>query len=447
MWLRESPRGQPPSLTERRCSDAVKRVVEPAADPADNEFQHVSSHGLQRQYTQQWMVEPSLSALKQAQDKLETTPRKQWRMGDRPTGRLVYLSEPEQVEIKEYDVPEPEPGAVLTEVEQANVCGSELHIWRGHHPEVNDGVLGHEVLCRVSELGEDVETDYAGNAVEEGDMVAPAYYITCQRCPSCQEGQFNLCQNAYQNWSKPPEESPHFHGTFATHYFIHPNQYFYKVPEGLDPSIAAGANCALSQMLYGLDKVGVEYGETVVVQGAGGLGLNTVAIAQERGAETIVIEGIDRRIDRARAFGADHVVDFREYETAAERAERVDELTDGVGADVGVEVAGVPEAFAEGIRFVRDGGRYLEVGNVSPGQLTEFDPGLLTRSALTIEAVVRYQPWYLQRALRFLERNAEKYPYEDLIDAHFQLSDVEEALAESDSRGVTRAALTPSHGD
>ncbi|WP_299236194.1 zinc-binding dehydrogenase [Natronomonas sp.] len=364
-------------------------------------------------------------------------------MTTRPTGKLAYLSEPERVEMREYEVPEPDPGAVLTEVEQANVCGSELHIWRGHHPEVKEGVLGHEVLCRVSELGAGVETDYAGEPIAAGDLIAPAYYVTCQRCHSCQRGQFNLCQNAYENWSKPPEEPPHFHGTFATHYVVHPDQYFYKVPEGLDPSIAAGANCALSQMLYGLDEIGVEYGDTVVVQGAGGLGLNTVAIAQERGAETIVIEGIDGRIDRARAFGADHVIDFREYDTVEARAERVRELTGGVGADVGVEVAGVPDAFAEGIDLVRDGGRYLEVGNVSPGQTTEFDPGSLTRAALTIEAVVRYQPWYLKRALRFLERNAEKYPYEDLVDARFDLEDVDEALAESDSRGVTRAALRP----
>jgi len=364
-------------------------------------------------------------------------------MTDRPTGTLAYLSEPEQVELREYEVPEPEPGAVLTEVAQANVCGSELHIWRGHHPEVKEGVLGHEVLCRVRELGAGVETDYAGEPVSEGDLIAPAYFITCQRCPACGRGQFNLCENAYRHWSKPPAEPPHFHGTFATHYFVHPNQYFYRVPEGLDPSVAAAANCALSQMLFGLDQVDVGYGDSVVVQGAGGLGLNTIAIANERGAETIVIEGVDGRIDRAREFGADHVVDFREYDTVDARAERVRELTDGIGADVGVEVAGVPEAFAEGVDLIRDGGRYLEVGNVSPGITTAFDPGSLTRKAITITPVIRYQPWYLQRALSFLADHADDYPYADLIDAEFDLAEVDDALAQSDSRAVTRAALTP----
>jgi threonine dehydrogenase-like Zn-dependent dehydrogenase len=359
------------------------------------------------------------------------------------TGKLVYLSEPETLDIQEYEVPAPDPGAVLTRIERANVCGSELHIWRGHHPEVKEAVLGHEALCRVDELGEGVETDYAGQPIEEGDLVAPAYFVTCRQCPPCQEGQFHLCENAYRNWSRPPEEPPHFHGTFASHYFIHPDQYFYKVPEALDPGIAAGANCALSQIIFGMDKVGVGYDETVVVQGAGGLGLNAIACANERGAETIVVEGVDGRIDRARQFGVDHVVDFREHDTVEARAERVRELTGGTGADLGVEVAGVPDAFSEGIELVRTGGRYLEIGNVSPGHHTEFDPGLLTRKSIDIVPVVRYDPWYLKRALEFLAENDGKYPYGDLIDAEFDLVDVDEALAKSDSREVTRATLLP----
>lgn len=366
-------------------------------------------------------------------------------MASRPTGRLIYLDEPEKLETKEYEVPEPDPGAIITEVVRANVCGSELHIWRGHHPEVKEGVLGHEVLCRVSELGKGVETDYAGQPIEEGDIIAPVYYITCQKCSSCLVGDFHLCQNAYRHWSKPPEEPPHFHGTFATHYYIHPNQYFYKVPEGLDEKIAAGANCALSQVMFGLDETGVEYGDTVVVQGAGGLGLNAIAVANERGAETVVIEGVDGRIERAKEFNVDHVIDFREYDSVDARAERVRELTDGVGADVAVEVTGVPEAFSEGIDLLRDGGRYLEMGNVSPGHTTEFDPGLLTRKSIDITSVVRYNPWYLHKALDFLAENTGKYPYDDLIDAEFDLIDVDEALAKSDSREITRAALLPGH--
>lgn len=364
-------------------------------------------------------------------------------MASGDTGRLAYLKEPEHVEFKEYEVPSPPDGGVLTTIERANVCGSELHIWRGDHPEIDEGVLGHEALCRVDELGEGVETDYAGRPVEPGDLVAPAYFITCRQCSACQRGQFNLCENAYEFWSRSPEEEPHFHGTFASHYFIHPDQYFYKIPEGLDPGVAAGANCALSQIMFGLDQVDVGYDDSVVIQGGGGLGLNAIAYASECGAETILVEGVDGRIETAREFGVDHVVDFREYETVAARAERVGELTDGDGADVGVEVAGVPDAFSEGIELVRTGGRYLVMGNVSPGHTTDFDPGLLTRRAIDITPVVRYEPWYLDRALSFLADNVEEYPYADLIDASFPLSDIDEALAKSNSREINRATLLP----
>lgn len=361
----------------------------------------------------------------------------------RPTGKLAYLEEPKKIDLREYRVPEPGPGAILTEIIRANVCGSELHIWKGKHPEVKDGVLGHEALCQIKELGDGVETDYAGQPVSEGDIVAPVYYITCQKCSACLRGEFHLCENAYRHWSKSPEKPPHFHGTFATHYYIHPEQYFFKIPEDLNNSVAAGANCALSQIMFGLDAVGLNYDDKVVIQGAGGLGLNAIAVANERGAETIVIDGVKDRLERAEQFGVDHTINLQDYTTVEARGNRVREITDGVGADIAVEVAGVPDAFSEGIELLRNGGRYLEMGNVSPGETTEFDPGMLTRKSIEITSVVRYQPWYLNKALTFLNEQSEKYPYEELIDAEFDLIDVNDAIEQSEAREVTRATLTP----
>ncbi len=360
------------------------------------------------------------------------------------TGKLVFLREPEGVEVREYEVPEPEPGAVLTEVVRANVCGSELHIWRGEHPLIRDGVLGHEALCRVSKLGEGVDTDYAGTPIEEGDLIVPAYFVTCGRCRYCGAGEFRLCENAYRGWSRPPDQEPHFHGTFASHYYIHPDQFFYKVPEGIDESVAAGANCALSQVLCGLDYVDVDPADTVVVQGAGGLGLSATAAAKERGANVIVVEGVDGRLERAIQFGADHTIDMREYATVDDRAERVRELTDGLGAHVAVEVTGIPDAFSEGIDLLRAGGRYLEMGNIVPGKTTEFDPGKMTRKSIDVISIMRYDPWYLQDALAFLRDHGDNYPFEDLLDAEFDLVNAEEALQASSDRSLTRASLIPS---
>ena len=364
-------------------------------------------------------------------------------MGVDERGTLAFLEAPEQVSLREYDVPAPEPGAVLTEVVRANVCGSELHIWSGDHPLIRDGVLGHEALCRVVALGDGVETDYAGTPIEVGDYVVPAYFATCGHCAQCGAGRFRLCENAYKYWSRPPEREPHFHGTFGTHYYIHPDQFFYRVPDGIDEGVAAAANCALAQVLCGFDVVGVSWEDTIVVQGAGGLGLNAVAVAKEAGADVVVIDGVAGRLDLAADFGSDHLIDLTELDTIDERAEEVQSLTDGLGADVAVEVTGVPDAFTEGIELLRDGGRYLEMGNIIPGRETTFEPGVMTRKSITVESLMRYDPWYLGKAIEFLARRAGAYPFEEVLDAEFPLEDVETALEWSRDRSVARATLVP----
>ncbi len=357
-------------------------------------------------------------------------------------GTVVVLTASKQVELREYEVAGPGPGQVLLEVSRANVCGSELHIWRGHHPTVKMGsVLGHEMLGRVLALGDGVETDYAGEPLRRGDRVVCPYFITCRKCPACGAGRFNLCANCYRHWSQSADTPPHFHGAFGTHYYVYPDQYLYKVPEGVPDGAAASANCALSELLFGLDQAGLTSGEQVVVQGAVGLGLCALAVARARGARTIVIDGVPRRLELAQRFGADLVIDLREYETPDRRAARVQALTGGLGADVAVEVTGVPAAFAESIHLVRPGGRVVEVGNISPGHTTPFDPGTLTRRGVQIIGTIRYHPWYLKRALDFLVATRERVPFEALLDAEYPLRDVNKALQDSDERRVTRASL------
>ncbi len=359
-------------------------------------------------------------------------------------GTVAVLVAPRQVELREYEVAPPEPGGILLEIIRANVCGSELHIWRGHHPTVRMGsVLGHEMLGRVLTLGAGVETDYAGRPLRPGDRVACAYFLTCRKCPACQRGRFNLCEHCYRFWSRPAEMPPHFHGAFATHYYVHPDQYVYKIPDAVPDASAASANCALSELLFGLDQAAVAAGEQVVVQGAGGLGLCALAVAKERGARTIVIDGIPRRLEQARRFGAGEVVDMREDETPERRAARIQELTGGAGGDVVVEVTGVPAAFSEAVLLARPGGRVVELGNISPGHTTPFDPGTLTRRSVQILPAIRYHPWYLKRALDFLEATRTRYPFDKLLDAEYPLRDVGRALEDSDQRRVTRATLIP----
>ncbi|MEW9677208.1 zinc-binding dehydrogenase [Lentibacillus sp. L22] len=362
-------------------------------------------------------------------------------MGDKQKGRVAIMDEPEKLSYQDYELPSPETGAVLLKVLRSNICGSELHIWRGQHPTKKRGVLGHEMIGVIHSLGEGVETDYAGVPVKVGDRIVCAYYITCKKCKACKEGQFHLCEHAYDFWNQQPEVGSHFHGTFATHYYVHPNQYFYKVPDDVSDAAAASANCALSQVYFGLDKSGITYNQSIVIQGAGGLGLNATAIAKERGATVIVIDGVESRLVQAKQFGADYVINMNDYQSLEERIQVVLELTDHTGADFALEVTGVPAAFAEGIYYIRPGGKYVTIGNITPGKTVEFDPGLLTRKSIQIIPVVRYNPWYLHKALEFLSRTKDKYPFDQMLDKSFSMDEIKLALDKSAKKEVIRGTI------
>ena len=122
---------------------------------------------------------------------------------------------------------------------------------------------------------------------------------------------------------------------------MHPRQHFYKVPDDVDDAVAASANCALSQVMFGIDQIGLGYGETVLIQGAGGLGLNAAAVAVERGARIIVVDGVAARLEQAKSFGADDTIDMAILPTRG-TPRRVQRLIGGEGPDVGIELPACP---------------------------------------------------------------------------------------------------------
>jgi threonine dehydrogenase-like Zn-dependent dehydrogenase len=167
----------------------------------------------------------------------------------------------------------------------------------------------------------------------------------------------------------------------------------------LSDALVSSVNCALCEALYGLDQIGIRLGDTVVIQGAGGLGLYGAALAKEMGAGQVIVLG--RRAERltlAQAFGADLTLSSEET-SEEERRQCVLDRTQGQGADVVAEFVGSPQPVAEGVRLLRPGGRYLWIGNVTPGLFCDFDPGTLVRTAQSIKGAIAYEPWVLPRAL------------------------------------------------
>ena len=155
-------------------------------------------------------------------------------MSTESTGRIAALTGPARAEVRTFPLPEPGPGAVLLAVRRANVCGTDVHQWHYESLLLREAGLGHEFVGEIVALGEGVTTDYAGTPVALGDRVVPVYYLTCHKCPPCLRSEFNLCQNGLAEWKIPPDVAPHFRSGFATHYYVFPGQYFYKVPDEVD---------------------------------------------------------------------------------------------------------------------------------------------------------------------------------------------------------------------
>lgn len=163
-----------------------------------------------------------------------------------------------------------------------------------------------------------------------------------------------------------------------------------------------------------------------------------------RGAKIIVIDGVEDRLNLAKEFGASFTINLNEFESVEERANRVKEITGGDGADVGMEVVGIGDAFSEGIQHVRPGGRYIVLGNVTPTEVTTFSPAHIVRKGITILGAIRYHPWYLYKSMKFFERFSGKYPYEKFSEQVFSLDEVTTAFELAEKRKIARAAIEPS---
>lgn len=365
-------------------------------------------------------------------------------------GRVAVSHGPKKpFEIREYAVADPGPDEILVKITIASVCGSDLHIWRGETPPLQraPGVPGHEMTGVIARLGRNRKTDTLGRPLKEGDRVAFAYFVPCGSCWACLTGTTG-CPNRYRGRSSlTVEDPPHFHGAYADYYYLQPRQWVYLVPDELSDDLVAPVNCALSQVIYGLHRIGVWLGDTVVIQGAGGLGINAVAVAREMGAgKIVVVDGVPERLELARQFGADHTVNLRELTSRDDRVNYVRGLTGGIGADVCVEVAGVPSVVQEGIELLRVGGRYLMMGNIVPGAAAEIVPHDAVRQPKTLLGVLSYDAWVIPRALDWLVRARGRYPFDRLLAARYPLEKLDEAFQQADwaarAGQVPRAIIT-----
>jgi threonine dehydrogenase-like Zn-dependent dehydrogenase len=343
------------------------------------------------------------------------------------------------IELAEFPLTTPAPGTVALKLRMAGICGSDLHIFRGELPLFYPFPLGHEMVGEIAELGAGVTADATGKPLGVGDRVVTPYFWLCGRCRPCSRGRPYACENLMAGEYRMHDAEPHFTAAHGEYYYTHRLQPLYKVPEELPDAAVAPLNCALAQVLFALRDV--RLGDTVVIQGAGGLGINAAAVARTAGAaKVIVIDMIAERLNLASNFGATECIDASGLSTS-ELTQRVRTSTEGVGADWVLEVVGIPGVIPEGIAFLNNAGTLLEVGNVGTGRTFQLDPSALVYGNKSIRGVMLYDPITLSVGLSFLQHT--NFPFDQLMPDPYHLADVNEAYASANDGSVPRGALVP----
>lgn len=365
-----------------------------------------------------------------------------------PTAKAAVLeSFHEPLNICEYPLPTRiDPGAMMVKTEMAGICGTDVHLWKGELPIQLPVILGHETVGSVSELGGDGFQDWTGNDLNPGDRITWNSATSCGECYYCREkGQPTRCaaRKAYGIGYRS-DQAPHFLGGYAEQHFLMPGATVFKLPDDLPTESVIGAGCALITAIHGVERTGIEEGDSVVVQGTGPVGIAALAVARDAGAGKIICIGAPaHRLETAKRFGADVVLSVEELDKPKDRIDAVRDLTGGYGADVLLECVGRPPAVVEGMEMCRDGGKYLILGHYCDAGPIEWNPHVVTRKQLQVFGSWSSEPRHLDRAIKFLRANRERFPFHETVTHRFKLDEANEALRTTAEWVSAKSVITP----
>lgn len=331
------------------------------------------------------------------------------------------------------DVPVPEyleSRAALVQMQACSICGTDVHLWQGALSLKVDlpVIIGHEMVGRIVSLGDQVREDSVGQKLEVGDRIVYTH-TSCGSCFFCTTArQPTLCSHRRAYMYETMAKSPYLMGGFSEYGYVLPESGRLKVPDSVSSELASLSSCALRSVMNAMSQIGrIEPHETVVIQGAGPLGLLATANARVRGARKVIVIGSpSARLEIAREFGADECIPV-EGTTSAERLDRVLALSEGRGADIVMEFTGAPAAFGEGLQLARKGARYLVVGQLGEGK-TEIQPSMIVKKNIHVIGSFSGDARSYSLALQFIEKHQKQFPFEKMITGRYKLDDVNVAM-------------------
>lgn len=357
----------------------------------------------------------------------------------------VFPAPDRPVEVRTYDDPVLQDGSILLETIASEVCGTDVHLHHGALSGVPYPLIpGHVSVGRVREVRGTVR-DVEGEIVLPGEVLTFLdVHRTCGRCWYCQIAKASTRCPERKVYGITYGADDGLLGGWSERIHLLPGVHVVKLPSSLPVASFMAGGCGLPTALHAVQRGEVNFGDTVVIQGAGPVGLCAVVLAQLHGASNvIVVGGPAPRLALASQLGADLTVDIATVSTA-DRLRLVREATGGRGADVTIEATGVPSAVAEGLRFSRDAGTLVVVGQYTDHGPVSIDPhSELNRPHLQVRGCWGSDLGHLYRAVRVVARHANAYPWQALLSGYYDLDGAAAALAVAERQESIKSLILP----
>ncbi|MFG0258429.1 MAG: zinc-binding dehydrogenase [Phycisphaerales bacterium JB043] len=348
------------------------------------------------------------------------------------------------VELREVPIPELELDSALMRVELSEVCGTDVFLRQGRLAETPYPLIPGHVSVGTIEAIRGTMCDINGTALREGDPVTFLdVHETCHACWHCLVAKASTRCPHRKVYGITYGLDDGLTGGWARHLYLKPGVRCIRT-DSLDASTFMSGGCSLPTSLHATDLARITPGDTVLVLGSGPVGLSSIIFALMNGALRVLCVGApDARLDIARTVGAHDVCNFQQHDEEG-RLRWVLDRTEGRGADITIEATGAPSAVVDAMRFTRDAGRVVVVGQYTDHGTIDFNPHLdLNKKHLEILGCWGSDFSHFYRGVQILSDPARAAMWAPIELERFSLARANEALDLVQQGAITKALIEP----
>ena len=335
----------------------------------------------------------------------------------------MVLTAPRKLEPRELPIPEASDDTALLRIEACGICGSDYEQYEGVLRTPLPAIPGHEPLGVIEAIGDAAARRFG---VDVGDRVAVETMLPCHHCAVCLAGRYTLCPTKTIYSYAPLDYRHGLYGAYAQYMVLDPRSIVHRIDAALPPEIAVMFNPLGAGYRWAVELPGTGPGDVLLILGPGQRGLASVIAAREAGAAEILVTGLARdarKLALAREFGADHTIDVENEDVRR----RVQELTDGRGADVVLDVSSyATDPVRESLDLVRPGGTVVLAGVKGFRPIPEFVSDKIVLKEITLRGAIGVTSSGYRSAIRLLESG--RVPVERMHTHRFGLTDAELAI-------------------